>query len=130
MARAAAQPPSQRIGVAASLEPGAFNIRRFCSKTRRFVRIDHIFGLCLEDGPIPMCETARVVRETPADASWSKSYKLDSRICSFLLSLCVKYFVSEELASDHCAVFVQMDFVVAPDVYSKEEVTVHQPLAG
>ena len=81
MARAAAQPPSQQIGVAASLEPGAFNIRRFCSKTRRFVRIDHIFGLCLEDGPIPMCETARVVRETPADASWSKSYKLDSRIC-------------------------------------------------
>ena len=35
----------------------------------------------------------------------------------------------EELASDHCAVLVQMDFVEEPFV-GEEEVTIHQPLAG
>ncbi|CAE7353184.1 HET-E1 [Symbiodinium natans] len=60
-------------------------------------RIDHIFGLHLENGATPMCEAARVVRETPAD----------------------------ELASDHCAVLVQMDFVEEPFV-GEEEVTIHQ----
>ena len=54
---------------------------------------------------------------------------LDRRICPFMFSLCVISF-PRNLPPDHCAVFVQMDFVVAPDVCSKEEITVHQPLAG
>ncbi|CAK9049786.1 unnamed protein product [Durusdinium trenchii] len=49
------------------------------------MRIDHLFGL--RDGDaLPMCELAHVLRRTPAD----------------------------EMASDHCAVFVQMDFVDDP----------------
>eukprot|EP00434_Breviolum_minutum_P022125 symbB.v1.2.019534.t1/scaffold1599.1/size109767/4 len=46
------------------------------------LRIDHLFALRVEGEQLPMCELARVVRRTPAD----------------------------EMASDHCAVFVQMDF--------------------
>ncbi|CAE7449770.1 unnamed protein product [Symbiodinium pilosum] len=65
-------------------------------------RIDHVFGLQLDNGAIPMCEAVRVVRDTPAD----------------------------ELASDHCAVLVKMDFVEDPFRHEKEEVSVHQPLAG
>jgi len=51
------------------------------------LRIDHLFALRVEGEQLPMCELARVVRRTPAD----------------------------EMASDHCAVFVQMDFVEDPD---------------
>ena len=33
-------------------------------------RIDHLFGLRVEGEQLPMCELARVVRRTPADAAW------------------------------------------------------------
>lgn len=33
-------------------------------------RIDHLFALRVEGEQLPMCELARVVRRTPADAAW------------------------------------------------------------
>lgn len=35
-----------------------------------YARIDHLFALRVEGEQLPMCELARVVRRTPADAAW------------------------------------------------------------
>ncbi|CAL1170655.1 unnamed protein product [Cladocopium goreaui] len=57
------------------------------------MRIDHLFGLRVEGETLPMCEVAQVLRRSPAD----------------------------EMASDHCAVFAEMDFVEDPESKVKEE---------
>ncbi|CAJ1441306.1 unnamed protein product, partial [Effrenium voratum] len=67
------------------------------------MRVDHLFGLRIEGDVIPMCEAIRVLRDTPAD----------------------------EMASDHCAVLAQMDFVDDPDGFApKDERTPFAPGAA
>ena len=75
-----------------------------------------------------MCEAVRVVRDTPADEPGRNSVRLEADGAVERIDRVVSR--AEELASDHCAVLVKMDFVEEPFRHEKEEVSVHQPLAG